>query len=215
MKSWRASGSSMAMGSSRTRSRRPPRQRQGQRELGLLATGQLPGLRFNGMPSSPSRRSAYRWSKWRFRFRGHVQQVGGREVLVQRRVLGHERDAVERGQRPRPPTAEDGNGARARICEADRQVQQGGLAGAVRSDQRGQVPLGDGQRALAQCPRAAIAFPEGVGFDDVHATAFRFAAWRADPRCRQVVACGIGSFRLMCPSLSGPDRPGPWLPVSR
>ena len=71
---------------------------------------------------------------------------------------------------PAGAAAEDGDGARGRAGQADRQVQQGGLAGAVRSDQGGHVPVGYGQRAVAQRPRAAVAFPDCVGFDDVHAT---------------------------------------------
>ena len=80
---------------------RPPGQRQGQRELRLLAAGQpaglplqrdaelgQPGLRV-GLVEAP------------VQVAGQVQHVRGRQVLVQRRVLGDERDAVQRGRATR------------------------------------------------------------------------------------------------------------------
>jgi hypothetical protein len=71
-----------------------------------------------------------------------VQHVRGGQVLVQRRVLGDERDAVERGRRPGGPAAEHGHDPVGRRRQADRQVQQRGLARAVRADQRSHVPGG-------------------------------------------------------------------------
>ncbi len=76
----------------------PPGQGEGERELGLLAAGQLadfavqrdaqflqPGLGALLVPAP-------------VHVPGQVQHVGHGQVLVQRRVLGHERDLVQRGQ---------------------------------------------------------------------------------------------------------------------
>ena len=69
MKSCRATGSSIATGSSSTSSR-------GRRQAPALARAvpagrptTRPAFRFSGMPSSSSRLSTYRWSKRRFRLR--------------------------------------------------------------------------------------------------------------------------------------------------
>ena len=57
--------------------------------------------------------------------------------------------------RPCGPAAEDGDEACGRHRQADRKVQQGGLARAVRADERDHVSGGNRQRALAQRPAAA------------------------------------------------------------
>ena len=82
----------------------------------------------------------------------HMEQVGSREVLVERRVLGHERDPVERGQRTGGAPAEHRHLTGRRCCKPNREVQQGRLPGAVRPDERDHVPIGDRQA----CSRAVL-----------------------------------------------------------
>jgi hypothetical protein len=70
------------------------------------------------------------------------------------------------------PSSAAGDATRGRRRQADRQVQQRALAGAVGADQRDHVTGGDRQRALAQRPGAAVALAEAACLQDVHATSF-------------------------------------------
>ena len=117
-------------------------QRQGQRQLGLLAARQLPGLPLGrdaelvqpGLRVGPVEAPV--------QAAGHVDHVRDRQVLVQRRVLRHERDPVQRGGRPGSAAAEHGDLARRRRGQADRQVQQRGLAGPVGPTSAATCPAG-------------------------------------------------------------------------
>ena len=149
---------------------RPPAQRQGQRQLGLLTPGQLAGLAIQGYVQLSQPGFGVGLVEVTVQVPGQVQRVGDREPRVQRRVLGDEGDPVERGRRPRRHGAENGDAADGRCRQAHRQVQQGGLAGAIRSDQGHHVPLGNGHRALAQGPGLVVALAQTAGFYDVHAT---------------------------------------------
>ena len=51
--------------------------------------------------------------------------------------------------------------------QADAEVQQRGLAGAVRADERRDASSGDGERTVAQGPGVTVAFAEVVGFECV------------------------------------------------
>ncbi len=79
---------------------RPPGQRQGQRELRLLAAGQLAGLPLQRDAQLAQPGLGVGLVEAPVQVAGQVQHVRGRQVLVQRRVLGDERDAVQRGRRP-------------------------------------------------------------------------------------------------------------------
>ena len=141
------------------------------------------------MPSSPSRCLRVALVEAAVEVAGQVQHVRGRQVLVQRRVLSDERDAVQRGRRTGGVPPSTVTLARGRRCQADRQVQQGGLSGAVRADQRGHVPGGDRQRAVAQRSRRAVALAQAAGLDDVHATPSVLAC--AAPRRSAVSAAAL------------------------
>jgi hypothetical protein len=82
---------------------RPPGQRQGQRELRLLAAGQPAGLPLqrNAQLAQPGLRVGLVEAP--VQVGRQVQHVGGRQVLVQRRVLGDERDAILGLRPPRTP----------------------------------------------------------------------------------------------------------------
>ena len=120
-----------------------PGQGHGERELRLLAAGQLadlllqrdaelgqPGLRPPLVPAP-------------VQVAGDVQHVGDRQVLVQRRVLGHEGDPVQGVRRPGGRAAQHGHHSGRRQGQADGHVQQGGLARAVRADQGDTCPAGN------------------------------------------------------------------------
>jgi hypothetical protein len=159
---------------------RPPSQRQGQRELRLLAAGQLAGLPIQRDAEVGQPGTGVSVVETPVQVAGQVQHVSDRQALIQRRVLRDERDAVQRARRPRGTVTEHGDDARGRRGQADRQVQQRGLARAVRADQRGHVPGGNRQRALAQRPGVAVALAQAAGLDDVHATPS--VAWPVLPR---------------------------------
>ena len=73
--------------------------------------------------------------------------VGDRQRRVQRRLLRDETDARELRGRRGDLLAEDGDRARARVDQADREVQQRRLAGAVGPDEAGDVAGRDLERA--------------------------------------------------------------------
>ena len=126
-----------------------PGQRQSQRELRLLAPRQLSRL-------APERDSqlgkpglGVGLVEVSVQVARQVQHVGSRHVLVERRVLGDECDAVQSGERPRCTTAENGEAALRWRRKADCQAQQRALASAVRTDQCRHVTGGDGEGAIA------------------------------------------------------------------
>ena len=111
MKSCRVTGSSIATGSSSTSSCGRRASATGQRELRPLATGQLPGLpvQRHAQLAQPGPRVALVEAAGQVA--GQVQQVRGRHVLVQWRVLGDERDAIQRRRGSGRPAAEHGDAA--------------------------------------------------------------------------------------------------------
>ena len=78
-----------------------PGQRQGQRELRLLTTRQLACFAFERDPQFAEPGLGVGPVEVSVQVAGQVQHVGSRHVLVERRVLGDERDAVQGGERPR------------------------------------------------------------------------------------------------------------------
>src|SRR5208283_1515205 len=66
-------------------------------------------------------------------------------------------------------TAEHRDRARGRREQADGQLEQGRLAGAVRADQAGHASLGNLQRAVAEGGAAPVALAEPAGLQGGHA----------------------------------------------
>jgi hypothetical protein len=166
-----------------------PGQRHGQRELSLLAAGQLACLPVQRDAQLSQPGLGPRLIPLPVQVAGHLQHGRHRQVLVQRRVLGHERGPVQRARRPGGLAAEHADRAGRRGHQADRHVQQRGLARAVRADQGDQVPVRDGQRAVPQRPGPPVALAEPGGLDDVHAVSFR----GQPPRRRAGAACDARS----------------------
>ena len=110
MKSCRASGSSIAIGSSSTSSWGRLASARVSASCACCPPDSLPALRSSGMPSSSSRAPGVAVVEAPVQVARQVQHVGGGQVLVQRRVLRDERDAVQRGGRPRGPAAEHRDG---------------------------------------------------------------------------------------------------------
>ena len=153
-------------------------ERSDQRDLGVLAARQLADLAAEGnieLGHAPSRPDVVPAS---VEVAGETQRVVDREAGVERRVLRHEPDALQGGRRPGRQAVEHGDAARCGGDQADREVQQGRLAGAVRADQRDDVAGGHSQATVAQRPRAPVAFADACGDDRVHDTARRSSASR-------------------------------------
>ena len=125
-------------------------QRQGQRELGLLPAGQLARLALLRDTQLGQPGLGVGLVELPVEIAGEMQHVGGRQVLVQRRVLRDEGDAVECGMRAGAATAENGQLTARGRRQSDREIQQCRLSGTVRTDQRGHVPFGDGQAAVVE-----------------------------------------------------------------
>ena len=149
---------------------RPAGQRQRQRQLGLLAARHLPRLAVQRDAELAQAMLGVVLVEAAIQVPRLMQQVGGREVLVERRVLCHEGDLVDRGERTSTIPAEHRHLAATRVHQPDREVQQGRLAGTVWSYQGDYVLFGDRQRAVMQRAGRAVGLAESVGFDDVHAT---------------------------------------------
>ncbi len=98
------------------------------------------------------RRSASRPSQPGLSQRAEAQVVGDAQPGVGGRLLGDEADLRELGRAAGRPAAEDLDRAGGRREQADRQVQQRGLAGPVGPDQADDPPGGDGQVAVATAP---------------------------------------------------------------
>jgi hypothetical protein len=92
----------------------------------------------------------------------HGEVLGDAEVAVQGGVLGDEADLGEQpgaaGRLVEHPDAAGGGGQ-----QANGQMEQGGLAGAVGADQGGDATPWDGQVAVAQGPGAPVALAEPAG----------------------------------------------------
>jgi hypothetical protein len=132
-------------------------QRQSQRDLCLLPTGQGAG------PATHRDAQVGQAPHREVMIEAHVarpaeaQQIGDREVAVERVVLGEETDPGQHlhavGGRG---LAEHLDRPRGRDEQSDRQPQQSGLAGAVRADQSGYRTRRQLQSAVAQGPGLAV-----------------------------------------------------------
>ena len=142
----------------------PLGQRQRERHLGLLPSGERAGA---GVQRNAQLGQA---PCGQFVVEAHVaraaeaQQIRHGELAVERVVLGEETDA---GQRPHAVgggrLAEHLDRSHGRREQTDRQTQQGGLAGTVRADECGDTAGRQLQRAVAQGPCPAIALADVPG----------------------------------------------------
>jgi hypothetical protein len=90
---------------------------------------------------------------------------------VDRRVLGEETDPAELLRGADRALAQDPDPSRVRFQQPGGQLQQGGLARAVRPDEPGHPPGGDRQGAVGERPPPPVALAEAAGLDNsVHAT---------------------------------------------
>jgi hypothetical protein len=145
--------------------------RQGEGELGPLAAGQRPG------PLPELKAELVDTARGELAVPAmvepgaHAQVPGDGKPAVDRRVLGDEADPGELGRGAGGALAQDPDLSRGRVEQPGRQVQQGGLARAVGSDQPGHPPGGDRQGAVGERPPPPVALAEAAGLDGgVHAT---------------------------------------------
>ena len=178
----RASGSSDSDGLVEQQQLRPLGQRERQRHLRLLAAGQLPDPLAGRQPEPVEAVAREPVVPARVQLAAEPEHLGDREAAVQRMLLGHEADAREQLARiTLRRQAEHADGSGAGPAEADRDLQQRRLAGAVGPDERGDGARGDLERAVAQGPACAVALAEPVEPECAHATL------RAAARTRHVV----------------------------
>ena len=147
---------------------RPSGECQRQRELRLLAARQRPclALQRNCELVEPLVRVAL--VEATVQVARLVDEIGSREVPVERRVLGNEGDAIECGERTGAMSTEHRDLAGRRECKPDREVQEGRLAGPVWTDERDHVPIRNGQVAVVECARLPVGLSEAARLDDVH-----------------------------------------------
>ena len=131
----------------------------------------LPAFCRGSSPSRSIRSSASFCVPARVHPPAESQVIGDREPGVGRGVLGDEADAGELVRRRAGTPTEDGDRPGARLEEADGELEQRGLAGAVRPDEPDDLAGGDGERALRERPLVAVALAEAVRLEDGgHAT---------------------------------------------
>ena len=143
--------------------RRSPGQRQGERELCLLTAGQPASFSFQRDAQLGKPGLGRCLIKASVEVPAQVQHVFGREVLVQRSVLGDERDSVQGVWRARRSAAEDTDDTCGRRRQPGRQVQQSALPGPVGTDQRDDMPGGDRQVAVTKRPGTAVSLSQTRG----------------------------------------------------
>ena len=143
---------------------RPFRQREGERDLRLLAPREAsdPLAERQAEVGDPLAREVV--VPRRVELAAELQRVGHGEALVQRVLLGDEADPGEHRVRlvarvvPEHPHRAGG-----RARQADRELEQRRLAGAVRADERGDRARRDLEVALCKGPLGAVALAEPVG----------------------------------------------------
>ena len=127
------------------------------------------------------------------------------EAGIERRVLRDEAHALEDGPVSPRRRAEDLDPAARRCEQADRQVEQSRLAGAVRPHQRRDTPGRQRERAVAERPLVPVALPEPGRLED------RAHAALSSAESRSVVATNatmLSSSRpAACASRSQRTRP--------
>ena len=150
--------------------RRPHPQRERQPDLRLLSPGQLVGARGERdvevvEPAAGDGRIEARTEGRRHR---HVLVDG--QLAVERRRLRDVADPLDRAAAVAPRVdAVDGQVALGRSLEADPRLEQGGLAGAVRPDERGDAAVRDREVDVAERPAPpAVALADVVRLEDRH-----------------------------------------------
>ena len=152
-------GSSAASGSSRMSSRGRLASASGERELRTAGRRRAcPPSCFSGMPRSASRARANGGVEAPVQVPGQVQHVPGGQVLVDRRVLRDERDAV-RARRASPPGARRGRSRSPRSATVRPAVMfiSVDLPAPFGPTSAARCPAGTAQRAVPQRPRLAVA----------------------------------------------------------
>ena len=139
------------------------RERQRERDLGLLSDGELPDLLIQrkAQPLDPLQRDAL--VPARVELAAELERLADREATVERVLLGDEPDTRE--QPPRVLSGhlpEDAHATGARLAKADGELEQGRLARAVRADERRHRTGRDLERAVAERPLRAVPLAEPV-----------------------------------------------------
>jgi hypothetical protein len=148
----------------------PPGQGQRQGDLGTLPPGQLADLPVERDRESFQPAAGAGLVEAGVELAAEGQVLGGGEVAVHGGVLGHEphpgeQAGIARSVVQHPDAAGGGRE------QADGEVQQGGLAGAVGAHQGGDAAPGHGQVAVLEGPVALVALAEPAGFEcHAHAT---------------------------------------------
>ena len=213
----RASGSSEATGCP-AGAVRTLRQSECQSQLGLLSAGELPGLLAEWQPELVDPVPGEGLIPARVELASELERLGDREAAVERMLL---RDEPEPRQQRRRLVArreaEHAHLARGRPGQTDRELQQGGLAGAIRRrcrhrarwDRQGAVPRAQREPSLpsashesasaaltppsqmpadARCPRRARSWRPRRGPRHARSAPRRPAMRAGRPRCRARVA---------------------------
>ena len=131
------------------------RHRQGERELGALAAGQLARLLAGVEPELLDPCLGERFVPARVHPCAEPQVIANRQSRIGRGVLGDEADAGQLARaRARLPT-ENSDRSGVWTKETDRELEERRLAGAVRADEPDDLASGNGKRALARAPTCA------------------------------------------------------------
>ena len=116
----------------------PLGERERERDLRLLAAGELADLLVERQPQALDPLAGDRVVPARVQLAAELERLADREALVQRVLLGDEADPREQlGGLVLRRAAEHAHAARARPQQADGELEQRRLAGAVGADERG------------------------------------------------------------------------------
>ena len=137
-----------------------------QRQLGALASRERPGALLGVEVEVLEPPLCHGGVPLRVHVRAEGEMVVHCQAGVGRRVLGDEAHACQLGRVVARRVPEDFDPPCRRGEEADGEVQQGRLAGAVRADQADDVAGGDVEVALVQRPATAVALAQTLGTED-------------------------------------------------
>src|SRR5205807_404 len=141
-------------------------QRERQRDLRSLATGQLADFLVEGNGERPQSLFGGSLVPTAIELAAKPQHVSDRKLRVEGCVLSHEADPVEQQEQlfqRRPPKDPDLAGSRPE--QPGRQVEERCLAGAVGTDQPGDLSGRDSNRAVVQRPTSTKSLAQSGGFD--------------------------------------------------
>src|SRR5215813_2911605 len=182
---------------------------QRQRELGALAAGELPGT-LSWVEPEPGDPVV---GQLRIPTRVHVcaeaEVIGHRHSGVRRRVLRDEADPRKVVRIARRLPAEHLDRAGRRREQPDRQLQQGRLAGTVRSDQADNVPGRNAKRAVHERVSASVPFAEADGVQ-YRGHAFSFIGLRnVLLKSASMLSSSSPAWRAFVNQCSSSSRSGP------